>query len=532
MKIKILLFLLILTFINIPGQRLLKYSVSVGEKTERLSYLSRKGIDYVSAKGLSAILSGNYYYSKETAKIELKFLNYNIKFTARNQFVIIVDKKTNDKKVYQIPVSTLLLKDDVFIPIKFCIKYVSFAFENTIAIDKDSKHLAVTHEKTENLMPHNGTAIQNDTQKPIEILKPTNSSEFDVYGMNLNELANGTLINLYSKTKLNKVSKPAILNGVLHFNVSGVTIDPDIGKKFKPTGFIKTFKLKKLSWQNYQLEYKLKSGYSKVAKSYDEEGGLQISIHSKIYEKEDVDYEAEKKKWKLDVVVIDPGHGGKDPGAIGKRGTKEKDLNLKLGLKLGKLIKDHFGDKIKIEYTRENDKFVELFKRGKIANEKDGKLFISIHCNSNRSRSPRGFEVYLLRPGKTKEAIEIAEFENSVISMEDNPDRYKELTDDNFILVSMAHSSFMRYSEKFSEKMVVELDKIVNIPSRGIKQAGFYVLVGASMPGILFEAGFLSNKLDEAYLKSSAGQDEIAKGMLNAVIGYKDYYDKMIKNGN
>ncbi len=108
---------------------------------------------------------------------------------------------------------------------------------------------------------------------------------------------------------------------------------------------------------------------------------------------------------------------------------------------------------VKVVYTRKTDKFVELYKRGQIANENDGKLFISIHCNSTPKKptNASGFEVYLLRPGRTKEAISIAERENSVIQYEDNPGRYKALTDENFILVSMAQSSYMKYSEKFSD---------------------------------------------------------------------------------
>src|SRR5690606_24568387 len=114
-----------------------------------------------------------------------------------------------------------------------------------------------------------------------------------------------------------------------------------------------------------------------------------------------------------------------------------------------------------------------------------------------------GFEVYLLRPGRTKEAIAIAERENSVIHYEDNPGRYEQLTDENFILVSMAHSSYMKYSEKFAELLNRQFSNDLTLTSRGVKQAGFYVLVGASMPSVLIETGFLSNKNDADYLKSS-----------------------------
>ncbi|MDH7603615.1 MAG: N-acetylmuramoyl-L-alanine amidase, partial [Melioribacter sp.] len=154
----------------------------------------------------------------------------------------------------------------------------------------------------------------------------------------------------------------------------------------------------------------------------------------------------------------------------------------------------------------------------------------SIHCNSTPQKniSNRGFEVYLLRPGRTKEAIEIAEFENSVIKYEDNPQRYQQLTDENFILVTMAHSQYMRYSEMFSDLLNREWKNTVKIPTNGIKQAGFYVLVGASMPSVLIETGYLSNPKDEAYLKSHTGQNEIAKAIFNAIVKYKENYDREI----
>ena len=131
----------------------------------------------------------------------------------------------------------------------------------------------------------------------------------------------------------------------------------------------------------------------------------------------------------------------------------------------------------------------------------------------------------MLRPGRTEEAIAIAEFENSVIEYEEDPTKYKELTDENFILVSMAHSSYMRYSEKFSDVLNQRWKLDVGIKSRGIKQAGFYVLVGASMPGVLIESGYLSNRSDEKYLKSKRGQKEIAEAIFNAIKDYKIYYD-------
>jgi N-acetylmuramoyl-L-alanine amidase len=255
---------------------------------------------------------------------------------------------------------------------------------------------------------------------------------------------------------------------------------------------------------------------------------ILITIHNKLFVKNDKS--KKKGKWEFDVIVIDAGHGGKDAGAIGVNGVKEKDVNLGIALELGKLIKNQMKD-VKVVFTRKDDTFIDLYKRGKIANEQNGKLFISIHCNSTPKKptDANGFEVYLLRPGRTKEAIAIAEFENSVIQYEENPQRYQKLTDENFILVSMAQSAYMRYSEKFAELLHNEFVKHPKIQSRGVKQAGFYVLVGASMPNVLIESGFLSNPDDAKYLSTKEGQKEFARYVFEAIKKYREHYENEMK---
>ncbi|MGB5850388.1 MAG: N-acetylmuramoyl-L-alanine amidase, partial [Ignavibacteriaceae bacterium] len=234
--------------------------------------------------------------------------------------------------------------------------------------------------------------------------------------------------------------------------------------------------------------------------------------------------------WNFDVIVIDPGHGGKDPGAIGLNKINEKDINLKVALKLGKLIEEQMKD-VKVVYTRSTDEFVDLYKRGKLANEHGGKLFISIHCNSTKTKptNATGIEVYLLRPGRTQEAINIAERENQVIEYEDDPTRYEQLTDENFILVSMAHSSYMKYSESFADMLNTQFRNNTKLKARGVKQAGFYVLVGASMPSVLIESGFISNKKDVNYLDSSSGRTQLSEAIFEAIEEYRQYYVKQME---
>jgi N-acetylmuramoyl-L-alanine amidase len=245
------------------------------------------------------------------------------------------------------------------------------------------------------------------------------------------------------------------------------------------------------------------------------------------------DLDNQRNRWKMDVIVLDPGHGGRDYGAIGVTRVKEKDVTLGIALKLGRLLEKNLKG-VKVVYTRKDDSFVELQRRGQIANEANGKLFISIHCNSLRRKpsSTRGFEVYLLRPGRTEEAIEIAERENSVIELEEGYEqKYQHLTEENFILVAMAQSAHVKSSELFADIARQEMESLTPIPSRGVKQAGFYVLVGASMPNVLVETAYLSNYEDERFLRSNNGQQKISEALFQAIKIYKSEYEKQLLEG-
>ena len=532
---KIFFFLLISSAV-IQAQRLFKLSVKVGGKDDVLSYLTKSGNTYVSAKELSDLLSANCYYNDDALKIELKFSDYTLKFTARNQFVVLSRRSDNYQKVFQLPVSTLYFNDDILIPIQYSLNYLEFCFGRIIRYENSSKTLSISNDPFNSVSffadnkkePEPEIKTPEESPKPAE--KPVNT-KYDIYGMTVEEKSNGTLIRLHASKNVN-IPRHSIGNNTLYVFLANTSVAPDIASGIKQTGFVKSIKRTAVTSKNIQLEFALKQGYSNSEAFRDVDGNdILITIHNKLLKTPEANIEEIKSKWVFDTIVLDAGHGGKDPGAIGMTGVKEKDVNLGIILKLGKLIEKNIPN-VKVVYTRKTDTFVELYKRGKIANENGGKLFISVHCNSTPQKDIkyRGYEVYLLRPGRTKQAIDIAEFENSVIKYEDDPQRYQKLTDENFILVSMAHSQYMRYSEKFSDLLDQDWKKNVEIPVIGVKQAGFYVLVGASMPSVLIESGFLTNRKDEAYLKSTRGQNDIAKSIYLSIKKYIAYYDKAIDN--
>ena len=225
----------------------------------------------------------------------------------------------------------------------------------------------------------------------------------------------------------------------------------------------------------------------------------------------------EKKKWQFDTIIIDPGHGGKDPGSVGYKGTKEKDIVLDVSKRLARKIQKNL--RVKTILTRDEDVFIRLQDRTKFDNTNEGDLFISIHENSNESKKPYGFETYLLKPGRNQEAINVALRENSVIELEGN--KFEQLTDEQLIQATIAQSGFVQYSEKFAALVQEEIDKRVQSRNRGVKQAGFYVLMGASMPNVLIELGYISNPNEEKKLNSSSYRDMLATSIYYAILEYQ-----------
>ena len=230
-----------------------------------------------------------------------------------------------------------------------------------------------------------------------------------------------------------------------------------------------------------------------------------------------VDIRNEKEKWQFRTIVIDAGHGGKDPGAVGYRGTKEKDIALDVAKRLEKKLSKNM--KVKIVMTRDEDIFLRLSERTKIANENNGSLFISIHTNAAEDRRASGFETFLIGQNKNEAAVRVAARENAVLELEGSTS--KKLTDEDLIKATIAQSAFASKSELFASLVQKEIKKRVQSKDRGVKQAGFYVLMGASMPNVLVELGFISNPSEEKKLRSPQYRDQLATAIYRAVEQYQ-----------
>lgn len=234
------------------------------------------------------------------------------------------------------------------------------------------------------------------------------------------------------------------------------------------------------------------------------------------------------------VVVIDAGHGGKDPGAIGKI-TREKHINLAVALKLGQHIKRNQPN-VKVVFTRTEDHFVELQQRSNIANRAKADLFISIHTNAAQSSSAYGTETYSLGLARSNENLEVAKRENSVILLEDDfSTRYEGFdpkSTESYIMFEFLQDKHMEQSINLASSIQKEFRNSARRSDRGVRQAGFLVLRTTGMPSVLVELGYISNPAEERYLHSNEGQEKLAQCIYNAFCDYKAEFERKQKGSD
>ena len=226
------------------------------------------------------------------------------------------------------------------------------------------------------------------------------------------------------------------------------------------------------------------------------------------------------------VVVLDAGHGGKDPGRPAKN-FSEKDIALNIVLKLGNKLKGL--EDVNVIYTRDKDVFVDLKERGRIANEADADLFVSIHCNAF-SNDASGTETYVLGLHANKQNFEVAKNENSVIFLEDNYQEKYEGFDPNspeaVIGMTLMQEEFLDQSLSLASNIQTNFRDQLKRKDRGVKQAGFVVLHQTYMPSVLIETGFITNSSEGAFLNSKNGQDKVSGAIFNAIKAYKKNLDE------
>jgi len=480
---------LIIIFISILSGEVHVFNRRAGTESEIKTIENGKTL-FISARDLSVSLSSKLYENSERKKLVLYVADSKVKISGNSSYIII------DDKAFQMARTVSVENNDLFIPA------IDF-----FQILKSS------------IMPE----VNFD---PIRELLEIDVIKYDITNIAIDVKSNGTIIRLETKKPFSESGISSFINkhGWYYLTVSGGVIDTSNINSGITRGAIRRIESDQIG-STAQVAFKL--GTKVLSHEWFQSldpNEIIITLRTPIV-KRDKYVEEAKARWRLDTVVLDAGHGGKDPGKVGKYGTKEKDVVLDITKKVGALLeKSH----IKVVYTREEDVFIPLIDRTKMANDANGKLFVSIHANSNSNSKIQGFETYLLRPGKSNDAIDVASRENSVIKLEEKTGQYEKLSGENLIMATMAQSMFMKESEDLASLIQVELDKRLDTPNRGVKQAGFYVLIGASMPNVLIEVGFLSNPIEEKRLKKTDYKQKIAESIYDGIKRFKFSREKLL----
>lgn len=223
-------------------------------------------------------------------------------------------------------------------------------------------------------------------------------------------------------------------------------------------------------------------------------------------------------------VVLDAGHGGKDPGKVVDKTIYEKDIVLKIVLLVGKKLEAY--PDIKVIYTRKTDELIDLYERGDIANKNKADVFVSVHCNAHETQVD-GAETYVLGLNANEQNFEVAKAENSVIYLEDNYKKkyaqYNINSPESIIGLSIMQEEFLEQSIQLAKIIQNQLTGVMKRTNRGVRQAGFIVLHQTYMPSVLIETAFLTNNEERKFLLSAKGQEEFAENIANAIVTYKKW---------
>ena len=459
-------------------------------QSNHLDIISINHISYISMNEFVESANLKFKFFDDNKKVIIYHKKHRIVLSANSSFFLINDD------VFHLYTHILYYNNDFYIPIK------SF----------------IQHLKDYNLL----TNIYIDSSEELLIIDLPN---YNIDNYNISERGNGIVITLNTGKTFDEDLIAAWItdNNWLSLSIPGGIIDTTAIRAIpiqSPIEDIQTVQMDNSAQISFLLNI-IPDDFE--LSSFDKK--LLISLYTA--QKENAQkIREEKKKYIIDTIVLDAGHGGKDPGAcVQSCQIQEKNITLsvtkKIGLELEKLG-------MNVIYTRQDDRFVALNERTNIANSNNGDLFISIHVNSiGNSPRTKGFETYLLRIGKTDDAIkEVEKRENSVINQYEESSSYQKISKINATIIQDANSKQSAYLANLIQEQlsVYTSDKL----NRGVKQAGFQVLWGVAMPNVLVELGFITNKDERKNLTSKKYQTKIAKSIVNAILMYKQNYEQHI----
>ncbi len=462
---------------------------------------------YINLSEFADVNNFGQFTNLQRKKTVLIIDQAKFKFTADNPFVVVNDR------VLQVLFTPKWREDALWVPLIELKDLINEFTQYQLHFDAQNKEIDLT--------------IRNINITSIE----------------LEHKANGTLIKINTTKTFSKDDlKTKLVNGWLYLEVVGGRGDEKALSRKINDATIREIRVAQLDLL-LSIGFRLKTKPRSFEVFYDHTTNqIFLSLLEKELAQNDQaskddqtnhnineELKRQKSDWLIDTIVIDPGHGGKDPGALGYYHLKEKDIVLSVGLFLGKYLKKKLPG-VKILFTRDRDIFIPLWKRTKFANENNGKLFVSLHCNSSKNHRARGFETYFLSVEKDERAREVVLTENESIKFEtaDDQKRYEGI---NFVLATLAQNAFIKYSQYLAsvvQKALHKFLKPLGMRDRGVKQGPFWVMVGATMPNILVEMGYISNKYEAKLLRRKSTQSKIALALAEGIIKFKNDFESAL----
>jgi len=450
------------------------------DTTYLLPALERGGHLWASISGLAQAWDAELEWDFAALKATLGLGGRRVEFVLENPFAVV------DGRTVHLPLPPRMFKGEMYVPLDLLLPYVDSFVRGKLRWERD---------------------------------------KVNVQDLSIEERANGTLIVLRTAEPLR--SEVAMVSGWLHLTLYRGRLDTAAVEAVRPEGAVREVKAYQYSY-SAQISFRLKPGISEyqIYPSPDPKKVVVLLWEGRAGKEP----ERKQELWAYHTVVLDPGHGGEDRGAVGPSGLEEKEVVLDVALRLAKLLRDELG--VQVVLTRTEDVFVPLKERARIAVNSGGQLFISLHCNSS-IRNPRtgGVETYFLSDAKTEDAREVAMRENASLRFEE---AIPSLKDGDFtlrdILTDMLSDQFLKESQKLAACIQEELVRTLGLEDRGVKQAGFYVMLGteAAMPGALVELGFLSNSREERLLRTSAFRRKTALALFRAIRNFKEQQERAI----
>ncbi|RKX23686.1 MAG: hypothetical protein DRP47_12440 [Candidatus Zixiibacteriota bacterium] len=471
--------------------------VTISGGSEKIEAFDRDGITYFSLSEFAEIVGG---------LLDWEMVGHRISYvldTSRFDFVIGSPYFKLNEQAYNITFPVELRDGQLYLPTETFISYLDQVFPQKIIWDNDK------------------TTIRVD------------SEYFNVTDLSISAKANGLLIEIFLTSALAYevfVTEGNWVNvSIRDGKLNSARILSRRNRRYMYD--LKAHQVDGAGQVSIRLKRKVENWHHKL--QYDPPR-IQISIVDEGFEIDTADTPAIiGPDDKIDVIVIDPGHGGKDSGAVGRGGKREKDAVLAISKRLAKLIRKD--KQFKVIMTRDRDETVTLEQRAKIANEAGADLFISIHANSSVRRSVRGWNVFYLAPARNDSARAVAQFENSAFLRDKEASPSEDTNyegDDLFadpvlsILNEMIMTEFQAESHDFAKMVDREFRRSLKTPARGVDMAGFFVLNSVFAPSVLIEAGFISNKSEEKLLKGKKYQQQVAEGIYRAIKRFKAKYEQ------